>query len=132
MGGETFQMQIERVFRVEDSAMWERYERSISYISEARQNEETAISDMTSPHGSLQRPSLTTEAMPVNFFERLRLNANEVYLWHGTDREAAESIILNSFDTKLAGAAHAKILGRGVYLAEDCSLADRYSPPGPD
>jgi len=112
--------------------MWTLYERSINYVSETRSTLDQPPKVISTPRGSPQSPPLTTRQLPLEFAERLRDEANETYLWHGTDRASAESIIKEDFNIKRAGEAHAKALGRGAYFAESASLADHYATPGPD
>merc|ERR1712034_295218 len=88
--------------------------------------------DIFSPSGTLQTAPWTKLTMSTRMKRRLRTLANENYLFHGTDRQSAEAIIKEDFNIKMAGSAHAKILGRGAYFAECASLADKYAPPGPD
>lgn len=124
---------IEKVVRLEDSEMWSTYEGSVCCLSEAREQEELPVTEVRTPWGgSLQESPLTWKAMSRDMKQRLRLECNEAYLWHGTDRKSAENIIGHHFDIKRAGKANAKALGRGAYFAEAASLSDKYSKPGPD
>lgn len=132
-GEEPKGMKIEKLFRVEDSRMWNSYERSVACLSEARAQEDEPADVIRTPHsGTLQAKPLTVRVAPDNFMGRLRLECNEAYLWHGTDRASAENIIGHHFDMKRAGTVNAKALGRGAYFAETSCLADKYAPPGPD
>lgn len=122
------QILVERVVRVEDSKMWSTYERSITHLAEIRRETDEPWEIKSPVSKSLQNEPLTRSRLPGVFMPRLRMLANETYLWHGTDRASAEKIILEDFDMKLAGNAHAQILGRGAYFAESCSIADKYAP----
>eukprot|EP00913_Durusdinium_trenchii_P007865 g7381.t1 len=106
---------------------------SVACLSEARAQEDEPADVIRTPHsGTLQAKPLTVRVAPDNFMGRLRLECNEAYLWHGTDRASAENIIGHHFDMKRAGTVNAKALGRGAYFAETSCLADKYAPPGPD
>eukprot|EP00933_Yihiella_yeosuensis_P034570 TRINITY_DN2804_c0_g3_i1.p1 TRINITY_DN2804_c0_g3~~TRINITY_DN2804_c0_g3_i1.p1 ORF type:complete len:350 (-),score=43.89 TRINITY_DN2804_c0_g3_i1:191-1240(-) len=122
--GERMQITVERLVRVQDSEMWGRFESAVSLLSEVR-NQDT---NMMTPHGTPQDVPKTSLASAF----RIRASANEAYLFHGTDRYSAEKIIAEDFNTKRAGSAHAMSLGRGIYLAEDAGLADKYSQEGQD
>jgi len=125
---------VKRLLRLEDSAMWLKYERSMDCLGENRYNEQDGgPAVMRSPwSGSVQQTPLTTRHLPKDVRLRLRLDCNEAYLWHGSERKALEGIMGSHFDIKLAGSAHAKALGRGAYFAEAASLADKYAHVGED
>jgi len=126
---------IHRLIRVEDAKMWKQYEGSIKCISMAREEDivdSHGLMDLRTPSGTLQQNPWTTQAMDLNIRRRIRLDANETYLWHGTGREAAETISRQGVHSSKAGSANGAVLGRGTYLAESSSLADKYSRPGDD
>lgn len=126
-------LKVESLLRIEDPLMWSTFERSVVCISESRSTpDEPQPMAVGSSAGSLQQEPLTTRGLDEDFRTRLRGEANETYLWHGTDRESAESIVTNAFNPIRAGEASAKALGREVYFAESASLADQYAPAGPD
>ncbi|CAE7215834.1 unnamed protein product [Symbiodinium microadriaticum] len=126
-------MKISKLLRIEDSRMWHQYERSCACLSEARTQEDEPADVIRTPFsGTLQPKPLTWRMAPEELRNRLRLECNEAYLWHGTDRKSAEGIIGHHFDMKRAGSVNAKALGRGAYFAETSCLADKYSPLGPD
>lgn len=84
--------------------------------------------------GTQQKRPLTTRVLPVLFRERLLKTSpvNEAYLWHGANRAAAHSIEKNGFNTSFAGDANGAVLGKGAYLAESSTLADKYATAGED
>jgi len=127
-------LHLEKAIRLEDSEMWSTYERSVCCLSEARNQEgEAPPSDIRTPWGgSICEKPLTWKVMSRAMKMRLRLECNEAYLWHGTDRKSAENIIGHHFDIKMAGKANAKALGRGAYFAEAASLSDKYSKQASD
>ncbi|CAJ1430801.1 unnamed protein product, partial [Effrenium voratum] len=123
---------IQKLLRVEDSKMWNTYERSVACLAEAR-TQEARAEVIRTPHSGTECPRpLTWRVASDDFRSRLRLECNEAYLWHGTDRKSAESIIGHHFDMKRAGTVNAKALGRGAYFAETSFLADKYAPEGQD
>jgi len=124
---------VEFAMRIEDSHMWDDYRRAITYISDVRGKEvaETAGTLTTTKSGHLEEMPLTTRNLPQAYKGRLVADANETYLWHATPRAAAEKIVKEDFQTHMAGSANGQVLGRGIYLAESCSLADEYACKGP-
>lgn len=62
--------------------------------------------------------------------ENLDSTINEMFLWHGTSREAAEAIIASGFRIPRGErAAHGKRFGEGAYFAEDLSKSLTYTTP---
>mmetsp|Transcript_2395 Transcript_2395/g.4728 ORF Transcript_2395/g.4728 Transcript_2395/m.4728 type:complete len:290 (+) Transcript_2395:76-945(+) len=118
---------VQSLRRVEDAAMWGLYEQSVAWIIQCRANEEIPIHKMLGKDGEVQDVPLTTAALPDSWKARIRLGANEAYLWHGTSLAAAESIAKNDFRISSAGSAHGKKLGKGAYLAGSAALGDKYS-----
>ncbi|CAJ1389165.1 unnamed protein product [Effrenium voratum] len=85
---------IQKLLRVEDSKMWNTYERSVACLAEARTQEDEPPDVIRTPHSGTECPRpLTWRVASDDFRSRLRLECNEAYLWHGTDRKSAESII---------------------------------------
>lgn len=52
---------------------------------------------------------------------------NTVWLFHGTNDEAAEKITKGDFLVDKAGSNAGTLYGRGIYMAESCSKSDEYS-----
>eukprot|EP00931_Biecheleriopsis_adriatica_P103812 TRINITY_DN78601_c0_g1_i1.p1 TRINITY_DN78601_c0_g1~~TRINITY_DN78601_c0_g1_i1.p1 ORF type:complete len:431 (-),score=96.48 TRINITY_DN78601_c0_g1_i1:50-1342(-) len=79
--------------------------------------------------GFMQRPALTTRASGITRRQALRQNCNEWLLFHGTSREAAESILSGASDfvISLAGSATGTLYGKGTYFAESITKADEYA-----
>lgn len=134
---------VRSVERMENSDLWTDYEQSVAWITAARRGEVIAFTEsgkMCKVMGneikkpkleeveSLKDPPRITEKLPEAYRERLREDINEAYLWHGTSRAAAASILKSDFRINLAGSAHGKKLGHGAYFAECSSLADAYAP----
>merc|ERR1712023_383506 len=63
---------------------------------------------------------------------QLDSDANEEFLFHGTNDSAAEGITRGDFLVNLAGSNAGTLYGRGVYLAESCSKSDEYSAENSD
>ncbi|CAE8673142.1 unnamed protein product [Polarella glacialis] len=55
------------------------------------------------------------------------LDANDAWLFHGTNDEAAGQIIRGDFRIDKAGSNAGTLFGKGIYLAESCSKSDEYS-----
>jgi len=52
---------------------------------------------------------------------------NTVWLFHGTNDQAAEQITRGDFLVDKAGSNAGTLYGRGIYLAESCSKSDEYT-----
>eukprot|EP00931_Biecheleriopsis_adriatica_P107657 TRINITY_DN8197_c0_g1_i1.p1 TRINITY_DN8197_c0_g1~~TRINITY_DN8197_c0_g1_i1.p1 ORF type:complete len:725 (+),score=131.97 TRINITY_DN8197_c0_g1_i1:173-2347(+) len=99
------------VLRVENHEVYQRYARRRS--------------DMKS--GPRAEPfSVKTEGFDIN----LDASINEMYLFHGTNPVAADSIARTDFDMERAGSAVGTMFGAGVYLAENASKSDEYAKEG--
>merc|ERR1719330_1043330 len=64
---------------------------------------------------------------------QLDQQTNEVWLFHGTTKEAAQGIAENDFRLDLTGSNAGTLYGRGIYLAENATKSDEYGegPKGP-
>jgi len=116
---------IQRVLRVQDSNLWTEYEKCIAWIAGVRDREN--LRSILDEAGAEQDLPLTYSASSTEYRSRLRDSVNEVYLWHGTTRKAAESIALHDFKISKDAPRHGKKLGRGAYFAESALLADEYA-----
>merc|ERR1712023_543081 len=58
---------------------------------------------------------------------QLDSDANEEFLFHGTNDAAADGITRGDFLVNLAGSNAGTLYGRGVYLAESVSKSDEYT-----
>lgn len=58
---------------------------------------------------------------------KLNRDANEQWLFHGTNDFAANCITRGDFLVNLAGSNAGTLYGNGVYLAESCSKSDEYT-----
>merc|ERR1712183_796781 len=77
----------------------------------------------------MQRPALTSKATGLVKRQHLRSYCNEWLLFHGTSRQAAESILSGAGDfvISLAGSATGTLYGKGIYFAESITKADEYA-----
>mmetsp|Transcript_84605 Transcript_84605/g.237947 ORF Transcript_84605/g.237947 Transcript_84605/m.237947 type:complete len:588 (+) Transcript_84605:1-1764(+) len=69
------------------------------------------------------------ETLAAEFGEPLRKDVNETFLFHGTTKQAADSITTSDFRLNLAGTNAGTLYGRGVYFAENASKSDEYTRP---
>lgn len=115
---------VKRIIRVEDSAMWTRYEQMRSKIKQRRG---TQLYDRLDP------PALTDclADKHEDIFEPLDGELNEVYLWHGTGVRRALSIAQEDFKIDLAGSSRGTMYGPGAYMAESSTKADEYARDEP-
>jgi len=108
---------VAQVYRVEDSHLWQRYA--------ACRAAKAALG--CQPFEVLADAPKTASIANLGPCEK---EANEVYLFHGTNPEAAQGIIHTGFRIDLAGKAVGCAFGKGAYLAEASTKSDEYSHPG--
>jgi hypothetical protein len=102
------------VLRIENHSAWERYCRYKSALIERRGGACTTF------------PTLTQGRLGA-----LDGRVNEMYLFHGTNPEAADAIARGgSFSMDRAGTCRGCMLGAGIYLAENSSKSDEYAKEG--
>lgn len=102
------------VLRVENHSAWERYCRYRGGVAGRRGGACTAF------------PALTQGRLGA-----LDGRVNEMYLFHGTNPEAADAIArCGSFSMDRAGTCRGSMLGAGIYLAENSSKSDEYAKEG--
>jgi len=77
-------------------------------------------------------PTIFTMQAECSSLQELNSEIHEVRLWHGTSKEAAESIAASDFRFNLAGSNAGTLYGSGVYFADSCSKSDEYSQPSAD
>jgi hypothetical protein len=101
------------VLRIENHSAWERYCRYKGDVARRRDGACTAF------------PALTQGRLPLDG------RVNEMYLFHGTNPEAADAIARGgSFSMDRAGTCRGSMLGAGIYLAENSSKSDEYAKEG--
>jgi len=72
------------------------------------------------------------EAVTVDLSAKeLSLQANELWLFHGTRESAAECITENEFQVKMAGSNRGTMFGPGIYMADSVTKSDEYTDPDP-
>jgi len=108
---------VAQVYRVEDSHLWQRYAacRSAKASLDCQPFEDVA-----------ERP----KTYAISGLGTCEEDANEAYLFHGTNPEAAQGIIHTGFRIDLAGKAVGCAFGKGAYLAEASTKSDEYCHPG--
>lgn len=75
----------------------------------------------------VERTFQTTTTGKLN---KLEADVNEVYLFHGTSPQAADSIARTDFRIANAGSSTGMMFGPGIYLAENSSKSDEYAKEG--
>lgn len=81
---------------------------------------------------------ITDDAIQINDVEQvismdnLESDMNEFFLWHGTSRAAAESIVTSDFTIPKGGATHGSRFGHGAYFAEQLDKSLGYCTPDKD
>eukprot|EP00931_Biecheleriopsis_adriatica_P055437 TRINITY_DN32781_c0_g1_i1.p1 TRINITY_DN32781_c0_g1~~TRINITY_DN32781_c0_g1_i1.p1 ORF type:complete len:660 (-),score=117.74 TRINITY_DN32781_c0_g1_i1:181-2160(-) len=116
-GEKPMNFRVAQVYRVEDSHLWQRYAACRA----------AKAADRGQPFEDIAHPPLTSGVfgLPPCMEE-----ANEAFLFHGTNPEAAQGIIHTGFRIDLAGTAVGCAFGKGAYLAEASTKSDEYSRPG--
>ena len=97
---------VEKVLRIENGPLWKKYwERKQKMIADCKKRKPKSI------------PAKTMDGF-CSIFPNVEVNQdiNEMFLFHGTNKEAAESIAKNGFD--LQNAKLSGLYGGGTYCAD--------------
>ena len=105
-----------QVWRIENPALWRLYSAQRMFV---RQN---------CRHGALQPLRVACYEAAWMKEHALRSDCNELYLFHGTKPEVVPLITQQGFETRLPPDA-GRMLGDGVYFAENASKSDQYAVP---
>lgn len=70
------------------------------------------------------------EVATQSFGQELESDINEMYLYHGTNPDAAAAIAREDFDMVRVGSAVGTMFGPGIYLAEHATKSDEYAQEG--
>lgn len=73
--------------------------------------------------GSCERFEVATQS----FGQELESDINEMYLYHGTNSDAAAAIAREDFNMVRVGSAVGTMFGPGIYLAEHATKSDEYA-----
>lgn len=122
-GGPTAPLQVQRVWRVENSDLWYRYAEQKFALKLA-----TRLGDA---YGSVR--GLPTER-PASTAGRGALDTaiNEVYLWHGLSPDQMLTVKRAGFGRTFSGAHEGTPLGDGIYFTDSLTLADGRSSADTD
>lgn len=104
------------VLRVENHGVFGSYFQHKAEVKERRLRE-----------GHLQHFPVATDGCMHRELDR---EINEMYLFHGTNPDAANSIANGDFDMSRVGSAVGTMFGPGIYLAENASKSDEYAKEG--
>lgn len=107
---------VTNVLRVENHEAFSAYHAHLLRVKSSRES------------GQVQGFRACTDGLPMT--EKLDKDANEMFLWHGTNPEAADSIARNTFDLTFVGKEKGSMFGPGIYLAENSSKSDEYAKEG--
>ncbi|CAE7022596.1 PARP12 [Symbiodinium natans] len=115
--------------RVEDSGLWLQY---VAFKQAVHEKLRLSGQQRCTPPQDLARSLGNGSLWAALDAERLEARdlsvaVNELLLWHGTSREAAESIAERGFEIS-ERSTHGRRYGPGVYLAEDLSKSISYCP----
>ena len=102
------------VLRVENPSLWKTYDEKRASVASQCCVPETRWAGVSESLAGLAGP--------------LHAEANEAFLFHGTDRESVDEIWRHGFDERVA-AEEGGLLGRGIYFAENSSKSDEYCTP---
>ena len=114
------QATLSSVSRLENEILWRKYcaeRESIFHRVEQRSHRQSVAPFLHAPSVAAGFGLLTGASAAC---------LNEVYLFHGTTREAAANIQLTGFDFRRAGDAAGTVFGCGTYFASDISKAMQY------
>lgn len=118
-------LKVKSARRVEDSLMWTTYEQSLHWVADCRSHEPHPLQKVWKEGDA----PITMRSLSESWQQRMRPDAHETYLWHGTDHKSAEAIAKNDFRIKAAKSRNGHKLGTGAYLGASASLADHYTIP---
>jgi hypothetical protein len=108
-------LRVKSVLRIENSALWSLYSAQRTFV---RQNSQHAAKKPV-------RVACYDNWMREN---ALWSDCNELYLFHGTESAAVPLIKKQGFETRLPKKS-GRMLGDGVYFAENASKSDQYGVP---
>mmetsp|Transcript_75871 Transcript_75871/g.180267 ORF Transcript_75871/g.180267 Transcript_75871/m.180267 type:complete len:1130 (+) Transcript_75871:72-3461(+) len=116
--------------RSEHPALWDRYAKRRKVVADSR-----GLTGELVDQSTIVTPITTTACLGLA--ERsfggdgpggqVLNDANEAYLFHGTNPTSAFAILGTSFKVDFAGGAAGTMFGPGVYLAESSSKSDEYA-----
>jgi len=122
---------VKRVRRVEDSALWCRYINFKRNLGQSLLEEDQKIKPPNELDGNPDSGHVLTEKILAEnrgdhaiSVENIQPGLNEMLLWHGTTKTAAETIAEEGF--MVGNARHGRRFGTGVYLAEDLQKSLSY------
>jgi len=106
--------------RIQNVKNWIEYSQRRSHIKSAlSKNDDCLLSKIDGLK--------TADILPDCDKFRLDRGANEAWLFHGTNDNAAEKITSGDFLVTLAGSNAGTLYGKGLYLAESVSKSDEYT-----
>lgn len=117
---------VKDVHRVMNDQVWREYTDRKNKI-----RERCGSSKPTVPDGALTMNHITEKRLSA--LPSLDSSVNEVWLFHGTTKEASTGIAENDFRLDFSGSNAGTLYGKGIYLAENASKSDEYGegPKGP-
>lgn len=122
-------LRLVKCHRVENSAMWSRYQKAKVGLAKRRPSGVTPVAELGV--GDQKRAVRTTELLQDGCLGGcLDDHLNELYLWHGTTPEGAIGISTSGFRLTLAGTRAGTFFGKGCYFAECSSKSDEYAREG--
>lgn len=117
---------VREIHRVMNDQIWSEYDKRREQVRARLAGTRPSVPNGTETMNHLA--SARAHALPA-----LDAAVNEVWLYHGTTREAATGIAENDFRLDLTGSNAGTLYGKGIYLAENCTKSDEYGegPKGP-
>eukprot|EP00929_Paragymnodinium_shiwhaense_P007438 TRINITY_DN11135_c0_g1_i1.p1 TRINITY_DN11135_c0_g1~~TRINITY_DN11135_c0_g1_i1.p1 ORF type:complete len:710 (-),score=144.09 TRINITY_DN11135_c0_g1_i1:188-2251(-) len=96
-------------YELSKKALQQRHERSNVSVKPLEQSAQPSPLDVLLPHA------------------RLDSSVNEVFLFHGCQKEAANEILEDGFDVRRAGTGGGSMYGQGLYFAREPCKSDQYT-----
>mmetsp|Transcript_66820 Transcript_66820/g.139529 ORF Transcript_66820/g.139529 Transcript_66820/m.139529 type:complete len:514 (-) Transcript_66820:154-1695(-) len=121
-------LRLVKCHRVENSAVWTRYQCAKDRLRLRRGNKVRKVTQLHETSAPVKTQDLLDDSVAVH----LDIHLNEHYLWHGTTPAGAIGISTDGFKLKLAGSHAGTYFGNGCYFAESCSKSDEYAREGDD
>jgi hypothetical protein len=122
---------VKTAFRIENSKMWADYVTFKSALID-RERHCVPINELDgnpdSGHSLTMSKMAAYEAYSVISLVNIDVNINEMLLWHGTNKSAADAISKTGFRIpKGSSGAHGARFGNGAYLAENLDKSLDYA-----
>ena len=112
--------------RIQDDRRWSEYAVKRDNIAREHRARSHAVATLNPSHSAGDLPLTMTklEELKKGLTSTLRMDVNEMYLWHGYDVQHEAAIIGSNLDVRLA--SDGGLYGAGLYFAENSCKSNQY------